>query len=692
MFVGLPPLSAGFANAIDYICHDPRPEGRGSLPTAERVAYIGVRSVPRCPLGDVAKIMETTVADAEDLKALAGVPPQGTKISKPAFRFVLSWAPDEDPSLDEVREAVSEYLLAVRLAVHQVVFSVHVDTDCVHVHGVANRVHPQTGRAADVWYAGLKSQVWARSWEERHGGIRCPRRLTAEEAQAWSDLRRDQRRDQVGREVARREQEALAAWIDKRRTARGEPPAARPGRSDPFRWPRRESSEEERAQWDEQFERHRREGTSAEVRRRERLELARRIDRQRRDRQQAIRERGAAVDIDLDIFVAAKEAPRGAGRPGSQARWAFVEKVIVPVAEAHLRETVRARPRDRVPVQVIDEMLSEECSFRNHHTQPHSLGRYRWCDDWEDRQVPDTRYLDDPIRRPEQLARCQQIRERAIEAGVPDIDAYAQAQVLPWQRAWQLSGGFFSKPIRHGGYEHTELRWTYIERHAIPRWEAVRSHWQAALRPRPRVLERRPAAEAHGTRAVEPEWIVPRRPSVRPGSNVGGARPVSPGRAQLPAVADTTARPVRDASPARSESIAETNEREAQTQRGWFGQILTFFRDVRRDRKAKRKPRLDPILGTPTLPERTADHREPVSDTLQEASTEPVESQRRIRVPAEPTAKRPSPKPATPPLRPVEAGGNRDVTPPPPRPAGSSTDQFRGTRPGPSKPSQGRTR
>ena len=696
MFVGLPPLSAGFANAIDYICHDPRPEGRGSLPTAERVAYIGVRNVPRCPLGDVAKIMETTVADAEDLKALAGVPPQGTKIWKPVFRFILSWAFDEDPSLDEVCEAVSEYLVAVGLDTHQVLFTVHVDTDCVHTHGVANRVHTQTGRAADVWYAGLIGQVWARSWEEEHGGVRCPRRLTAEEAQAWRDLWRDQRREQVGREVARREQEALAAWIDKRRTARGEPPAARPGRSDLFRWPRRESSEDERAQWHEQFERHRREGTSADVRRRERLELRRRIDGQRRNRQQAIRERGAAVDIDVDILVAAKQAPRGAGRPGSQARWAFVEQVIVPVAEAHLRETVFARLRNRVPVQVINEMLSEERSSRNCRTQPHSLERYRWCDDCEDRQVPDIRYLDDLIRRPEQLTRCQQIRERAIEAGVPNIDAYA-SQKLPWQMAWQPSGEFSSKPIPHGGYAQTELRWTYLERHAIPRWEAVWSHWKAALRARPRVLERKLAAEAHGTRAVEPEWIVPRRRSVKSGSNVGGARPVSPGRAQLPAVADTTARPVRDASPARSEPIAETSEREVQTQDGWLGRVFAFFRDVGRDRKAKkevkRKLRLDHIPRTPTVPERTADNREPVSDTLKVASTEPVESRQRIRVPAEPTAKSPSPKPATPPLRPVEAGGNRDVTPPPPRPAGRSTDQFRGTRrqrqskpgPGPSR-------
>ena len=374
MFVGLPPLIAGFATGIDYICHDPRPEGRGSLPTAERVAYIGVRNVPRCPLEDLARIMETTVADAEDLKALAGVPPQGTKTSKPVFRFILSWAPDEDPSLDEVCEAVSEYLVAVGLEAHQVVFSVHVDSGCIHVHGVANRVHTQTGRAADVWHAGVKGQVWARSWEERHGGVRCHRRLTAEEAQAWLGLWRDQRRNQVGREVARREQEALAVWIDKCRTARGEPPAARPGRSAPFRWPRGESSQAERAQWDEQFERHRREGTPADVRRRERLELARRIDRQRRDRQQAIRERGAAVDIDLDILVAAKEAPPAAGRPGSQARWAFVEQVIVPVAEAHLRETVLARLRDRVPVREINEMLSEERSSRHH---PHSAAQPR---------------------------------------------------------------------------------------------------------------------------------------------------------------------------------------------------------------------------------------------------------------------------------------------------------------------------
>ena len=684
MFVGLPPLCAGFANAIEYLCHDPRPDGRGSLPTAERVAYIGVRNLPRCGLGDLANIMETTVGDADELRALAGGAPQGAKTSKPVFRFVLSWAPGEDPSLDEVRQAVSEFLVAVGLEARQVVFSVHIDTDCIHVHGVTNRVHPHTGRAADVWHAAMKGQIWARSWEETHGGVRCHRRLTAEEAQAWSDLWSDQRTDKVPRKVARREQAALAKFIDDRREARGEPPAARPGRSAPFRWPRRESSEEERALWAQQFERHRREGTPADVRRRERRELAERIDMQRRDRQQAVRERGVAVDIDVDAFVAAKDAPRGAGRPGGQQRWDSVENVIIPAAEAHLRETVLGRLRQCMPRHVADEMLSVESSHRNGFTEPHSLERYRGCDNLVDRQATESRYLDLPIWAPNELARCQRIRERADDAGVPTIDAYAQAPPLPSQIAWPQFEGLERKAIPHGGHPQTALRWTYLERHVIPRWETAWSVWRAGLRSRPRVLERRPAAAAHGARpAVEPEWIVPRRRPVESAGSVGGARPVEPVRADLPAVAP----PGRTASPARSEPIAETHERDVQTEDGWVRRILSWTRDVRTKRRArkeaKRQARWDRILHTPTLPERTADDRTPVTDQPKEA----VQSRRHDIVVAEPAAKGPAPTRPGPPRRPVQSGGNEDFTPPS-RPAEMSRDQLPASQQRQSKPSQ----
>ena len=373
-FVGASPSFSTISAMIVALDGGPRPR------TYERVAYIGVRNLPRGSLENLAAIMETTVQDAPALKFLDGVVAQGAKLRRPVHHYCLSWAPDEDPGPTEILQAVSESLVAQGLEDHQCVFFVHTNTHCIHVHLVVNRVHSDTGLAADVSRAGKILSPWARSWEERHGGVRCRRRPTPEETRAWEGLLNDQRRIDLDPEVQRLEREALARYVDECRAERGEPAAARPGRFVPRCWPRRELvlAQEEKELWAELFERHRLEDTPRHVCLQERRELAQRISEGRRVMQQAVRERAAAVDIDIDVLVDAKDAPQDAGGPRTMERWSYVQETVIPAAEGNLREIVRARLRDFPPFSV-DELTAEPSSW-NSQTEADSSARYRYWD------------------------------------------------------------------------------------------------------------------------------------------------------------------------------------------------------------------------------------------------------------------------------------------------------------------------
>ena len=473
-FVGASPSFSTISAMIVALDGGPRPR------TYERVAYIGVRNLPRGSLENLAAIMETTVQDAPALKFLDGVVAQGAKLRRPVHHYCLSWAPDEDPGPTEILQAVSESLVAQGLEDHQCVFFVHTNTHCIHVHLVVNRVHSDTGLAADVSRAGKILSPWARSWEERHGGVRCRRRPTPEETRAWEGLLNDQRRIDLDPEVQRLEREALARYVDECRAERGEPAAARPGRFVPRCWPRRELvlAQEEKELWAELFERHRLEDTPRHVCLQERRELAQRISEGRRVMQQAVRERAAAVDIDIDVLVDAKDAPQDAGGPRTMERWSYVQETVIPAAEGNLREIVRARLRDFPPFSV-DELTAEPSSW-NSQTEADSSARYRYWDNRLDfergglcinaagattRWHGAGRFARKPSTRG--------FEHRCVRAGGAGRIADGSGAIR------QIPAGA-ATPRRGSGY----VAAAYIERHVIPRWKESRLECRWSETPR----------------------------------------------------------------------------------------------------------------------------------------------------------------------------------------------------------------
>ena len=150
---------------------EPHPE------SAERVEWTETRNLATNHGERAARIMAATAEAGPDLKRLAGVAGTGRKLEKPVCHYSLSWAKDEKPDRAEMRRGVVESLKALGLEGHQALLVSHGDGQ-PHVHVIANRVDPESGKAAGLSRSQLRLSKWAERYERRQGEIRCPRRVT----------------------------------------------------------------------------------------------------------------------------------------------------------------------------------------------------------------------------------------------------------------------------------------------------------------------------------------------------------------------------------------------------------------------------------------------------------------------------------------------------------------------------------
>jgi Relaxase/Mobilisation nuclease domain/RepB DNA-primase from phage plasmid len=86
------------------------------------------------------------VQAAEMIATLTGCP----RARRPLEHLVLSWRPDEQPDLRQVKEAVAILVRGLGLARHQALWALHGDAAGAHLHLVVARVDPETGRPATI--------------------------------------------------------------------------------------------------------------------------------------------------------------------------------------------------------------------------------------------------------------------------------------------------------------------------------------------------------------------------------------------------------------------------------------------------------------------------------------------------------------------------------------------------------------
>ena len=96
-------------------------------------------------------------------------------------------------------------LEALGLEGHEALIVAHEDTRHPHVHVIANRVDPETGKAARLDNSMLRLSRWAEGYEQEQGRIRCEERV------------KNNARRRAGREVVHNPWDRPLHWARYRR-------------------------------------------------------------------------------------------------------------------------------------------------------------------------------------------------------------------------------------------------------------------------------------------------------------------------------------------------------------------------------------------------------------------------------------------------------------------------------------------
>ena len=175
MVVKMSAPGRSFGGVADYCLHDPRMPGQGQPESAERVEWTETRNLATEHGERAARIMAATAEASPELKRLAGGAATGRKLEKPVCHYSLNWAKDERPDPQEMLRAAERSLKALGMERHQALIVSHRDGQ-PHVHVIANRVEPESGKAAGLSRSKLRLSKWAERYEREQGKIRCPAR------------------------------------------------------------------------------------------------------------------------------------------------------------------------------------------------------------------------------------------------------------------------------------------------------------------------------------------------------------------------------------------------------------------------------------------------------------------------------------------------------------------------------------
>lgn len=110
---------------VDYILAEHDDRGK------DKLAYAGSKN-----------FLTTTVAAQK--KEMISLAEESIQSRMPVTHWILSWQENEQPSREQVDEAVSLFLRGMGLAEHQTFYALRKNTGNCHLHIVVNRTHPYT--------------------------------------------------------------------------------------------------------------------------------------------------------------------------------------------------------------------------------------------------------------------------------------------------------------------------------------------------------------------------------------------------------------------------------------------------------------------------------------------------------------------------------------------------------------------
>ncbi|MFW6027321.1 MAG: relaxase/mobilization nuclease domain-containing protein [bacterium] len=176
-----------FKGAGQYYLHDKQAD------TAERVEFTHTENLPTDNPETAIKCMAHTAMRQNEIKAANGAARTGRKLTYTVYTYSLAWAPDEQPTQEQMIEAGQESLRELGLDRHEVLMVAHNDEPHPHLHLIVNRVHPETGKAAGLSNDHLKLSRWAEAYEKAQGKIRCEERVINNERRRKRKFVKDRR-------------------------------------------------------------------------------------------------------------------------------------------------------------------------------------------------------------------------------------------------------------------------------------------------------------------------------------------------------------------------------------------------------------------------------------------------------------------------------------------------------------------
>ncbi|ORM71474.1 mobilization protein [Pantoea wallisii] len=151
----------GFGQLVDYV-------GRKRAEPAAEIVSISPEGIQRVLSGEV--LCETNCFSLETAASEMNLTASQNRHCKDAvYHFILSWQGDENPAPDAIFRSVRYSLKQLGMEEHQYVAAIHRDTDNIHCHVSANRVHPATFRAQNMWNDADELQKCCRVLEREFG-------------------------------------------------------------------------------------------------------------------------------------------------------------------------------------------------------------------------------------------------------------------------------------------------------------------------------------------------------------------------------------------------------------------------------------------------------------------------------------------------------------------------------------------
>jgi hypothetical protein len=97
-----------------------------------------------------------------------------SRLEKPVYHVSISFSETDQPTREQMCEAADRVLGELGLSEHQALLVAHEDKGHPHLHVMANRVHPETGKAASVSFDYRRIESVLRELEREWGMTRVP--------------------------------------------------------------------------------------------------------------------------------------------------------------------------------------------------------------------------------------------------------------------------------------------------------------------------------------------------------------------------------------------------------------------------------------------------------------------------------------------------------------------------------------